>query len=175
MESPSDRDRDVDSDDSFGLSQRYPRRYPHVTDVLRPPSPRLTPARSSPRLPLVPPFPLDRAENSLSRNPLGSTRRLVHPVDSAEYQQSARISACTENAGAEGFSNGPNHQTHPPPATWSRLRTWQMTSRRRRGRAFAERRRSSEARCEVVPRHPRPRRAGDQRPTCTSRARRPSG
>ena len=30
-----------------------------------------------------------------------------------KYQQSVRISACTENAGAEGFSNGPNPVDHP--------------------------------------------------------------
>ena len=29
-------------------------------------------------------------------------------VNSEKYQQSAGISACTENAGAEGFSIGPN-------------------------------------------------------------------
>jgi hypothetical protein len=35
-------------------------------------------------------------------------------VHSEKYQESARISACTENAGAEGFSNGPNPVQTPP-------------------------------------------------------------
>ena len=34
--------------------------------------------------------------------------RSIPRVHYGKYQQSARISACTENAGAEGFSNGPN-------------------------------------------------------------------
>ena len=49
----------------------------------------------------------------------------LHPAHSiprvhyGKYQQSARISACTENAGAEGFSNGPKsgRPTRRRPAT----------------------------------------------------------
>ena len=45
----------------------------------------------------------------LSRNPHQlHPARSIPRVHSGKYQQSARISTCTENAGAEGFSNGPN-------------------------------------------------------------------
>ena len=58
----------------------------------------------------------------LWRGPVTESARF-HPARSiprvhyGKYQQSARISACTENAGAEGFSNGPNpvDPTHARP------------------------------------------------------------
>ena len=59
----------------------------------------------------------------LWRGPVTESARF-HPARSiprvhyGKYQQSARISACTENAGAEGFSNGPN-PVDPRPATSS--------------------------------------------------------
>ena len=57
--------------------------------------------------------------------------RSIPRVHSEKYQQSARISACTENAGAEGFSNGPNPVDPTPPgdqpqASW--LEKLKMTS-----------------------------------------------
>ena len=42
-------------------------------------------------------------------------------VHSGNYQESTGISACTENAGAEGFSNGPNPVDKTPVGETTKL------------------------------------------------------